>query len=602
MEVGLLGPLEVRVDGRPVEVGVGKRRSLLALLALHANEVLPADRLIEELWGEQPPSTAAKGLQVQVSHLRRDLRSNGSAEILKTRGHGYLVELDADALDVHRFERALEEGRGALEAGDAEGAARLLREALALWRGPPLADFTYEAFAQQPIARLDELRLVALERRIEADLQLGHHADVAGELEELVREHPLRERLRGLLMLALYRCGRQADALDAYRSGRLHLTEELGLEPAPELRRLERQILEQSPELDLPARPPPPAPPTARRPAWRYAVPAIALVVAVVVAAVLLAGDADPPARAAISLENATNALVRLDADGLPDVAVSLPGRTFDVAADARTIWAVTIRSDSISAVDSRTGTTLRTIPLRLRPEAVAIGTRGVWIADGIRRLLARIPSGYQDVTEPVRYRSGAPGAPRGARELTSHVSLAVAGGAIWIADGSRRLVRIDERTGASRRVDAGVRASALATGAGALWAVSAEDAAVVRISPASGSVTGRAALVGRRVGRTPFPATVAATPADVWVLNGNTATLTRLDPRSVSVVATVKLGLDRVPSGLAADASAAWVANGDGSVSRVDAEDNAVRSIWIGRALRDIVIIGGRPWVVTTA
>ena len=198
MEVGLLGPLEVRVDGRPVVVGVGKRRSLLALLALHANEVLPADRLIDELWGEQPPSTAAKGLQVQVSQLRKDLRSNGSGEILKTRGHGYVVELDADAIDVHRFERALEDGRGALEAGDAEAAARLLR--------------------------------AALERRIDADLQLGHHADVVSELEELVREHPLRERLRGLLMLALYRCGRQADALDTYRSGRAHMTEELGLE------------------------------------------------------------------------------------------------------------------------------------------------------------------------------------------------------------------------------------------------------------------------------------------------------------------------------------------------------------------------------------
>jgi DNA-binding SARP family transcriptional activator len=215
LDFRLLGPLEVFDGARAVVIGGGKRRSLLALLLLHGNEVVSADRLIDALWGERPPPTAAKGLQVYVSQLRKELQNGADrdGDVLVTRANGYLLVLGPDDVDVQRFERSVNAGERALAAGEPDRAAQRLRQGLALWRGPPLADFTYEAFAQQEIARLDELRLVALEQRIDADLALGRHAQVVGELEALVREHPLRERIRAQLMLALYRCGRQAEAL-----------------------------------------------------------------------------------------------------------------------------------------------------------------------------------------------------------------------------------------------------------------------------------------------------------------------------------------------------------------------------------------------------
>jgi DNA-binding SARP family transcriptional activator len=252
MEFRILGPLEVSHDGHDVALGGAKQRALLALLLRQRNEVVPIDRLVEDLWAGQPPAGAAKTLQVHVSRLRRTLQSGADEEVLLTRGRGYVIVLGHDDLDLERFERLLDKGRRALAASDPGQASERLREGLALWRGPPLSDFTYEAWAQNDIARLEQLRLSALEERLEADLALGRHADVVAELESLVREHPVRERLRGQLMLALYRAGRQADALEVYRVGRSVLVEELGIEPGPALRELQQAILEQDSTLDPP--------------------------------------------------------------------------------------------------------------------------------------------------------------------------------------------------------------------------------------------------------------------------------------------------------------------------------------------------------------
>ena len=252
MKFSLLGPLEVTDGEREITVGGGKRRALLALLLLHANEVVSAERLIDELWGERPTATATKSLHVYVSQLRKELAS-ANGNLLLTRGNGYSMEVDADQLDLLRFERLVDDGRRAFEEGRADRSAQKLRHALALWRGPPLSDFQYEPFAQHYIARLEEERLTALEARIEADLACGRHAEIVGELEDLVVHHPLREHLRAQLMLALYRCGRQADALESYRAGCTRLREELGLEPGPELRELQAAILAHSAELAAPA-------------------------------------------------------------------------------------------------------------------------------------------------------------------------------------------------------------------------------------------------------------------------------------------------------------------------------------------------------------
>src|SRR5436190_17454577 len=224
----LLGPLEVLRDGRPLPLGGGKQRALLALLLLHANEVVSRDRLLEELWGERPPGTADHSLDVQVSRLRKTFEPE---EPLLTRAGGYVLQLDPGDVDVGRFERLLADGRSANAAGKPGEALAELESALRLWRGGALADLAYETFARTEVERLEELRLVATEERVDAELALGRHDTLVSELQALVAKYPLRERLRGQLMLALYRSSRQAEALAVYADTRRRLVDELGLEP-----------------------------------------------------------------------------------------------------------------------------------------------------------------------------------------------------------------------------------------------------------------------------------------------------------------------------------------------------------------------------------
>jgi DNA-binding SARP family transcriptional activator len=256
----ILGPVEVVVDGRALQLGGPRPRAVLALLLLRANSVVAAEKLIDELWGDAPPATAANVLQSYVSSLRRVL----GRDAIETRGRGYALRLPPGTLDLHRFERRAAEGSAALAAGRAQEAADALAEALALWRGPALADVAADEVARAESARLDELRLAALERRVEAELACGRHADLVGELDALVAEHPLRERLRGFQMLALYRSGRQAEALEAYRAARTRLVDELGIEPGAALQELHRAVLRQDPSLELPSPGSPPERVTAR--------------------------------------------------------------------------------------------------------------------------------------------------------------------------------------------------------------------------------------------------------------------------------------------------------------------------------------------------
>lgn len=254
MEFRLLGPVEVREDGRPLPIGGAKERAILALLLVHANELVPRERILDEIWGAAAVEAATKSLRVRMSELRKALGGGASAgALLESRGMGYVLNVDPVQCDVHRFERLVERGARALEQDRPEAASAALRDALALWRGPALADLAYEPFAQAPIARLEELRLAALELRIEADLALGRHLELVGELRSIVAEHPLRERPRGQLMIALYRSGRQSEALETYQEGRNLLVSELGLEPSPPLRSLEQAILRQDAALERPS-------------------------------------------------------------------------------------------------------------------------------------------------------------------------------------------------------------------------------------------------------------------------------------------------------------------------------------------------------------
>ena len=298
-EFRLLGPLEALIDGNPVNLAAAKPRALLALLLLHRNRVVPTEKLIDELWGDEPPSRATKTLQVYVSQLRKEL----GPERLLTRAPGYELRVAEDELDVDRFEKLAAEARERLAVGDAAGAVEGMREALDLWRGPALLEFRVEPFAERAAARLEDLRLAAVEDWLLASLEAGEAAGILPELEELVASHPLRERPRELLMLALYRAGRQADALELFRRTRELFVSELGIEPGASLRELEQAMLRQDPALLGEVRAqrgasisPVDARPRRRRARW-VAVAVAALAAAAIVAALLVhdGGTSSPP-------------------------------------------------------------------------------------------------------------------------------------------------------------------------------------------------------------------------------------------------------------------------------------------------------------------
>ena len=331
LEFRVLGPVEVVADGRPVAFPAAKPRALLAALLLSSNRVVSVDRLIDDLWGEEPPETATKALQGYVSQLRKAL----GADRLLTKPPGYSLRVEDGELDLDRFERLAREGRELVAAGDSKAAAKRLAEALELWRGAPLAEFS-EPFARDAGARLEDARLAALEERIEADLALGRHARLIPELEELVAREPLRERPRAQLMIALYRSGRQADALELYRRTRETLSEELGIEPSLELQELERRMLQHDPTLERARTPAVEAAdatpvPLARRPQFLVLAALVLAVVAAVIAAIALTGGGSTGTNASGSgelrsfvdkLEN----FLGQSHDGRQDVAAAVSG------------------------------------------------------------------------------------------------------------------------------------------------------------------------------------------------------------------------------------------------------------------------------------
>ena len=248
MEFRVLGPLEVVGDAGSIRLGGPKQRATLAILLLRANTVVSVDQLADDLYAGAAPVTAVTQVQRQISDLRKALHS---PSVIETRSPGYVIRLSPEQLDLDRFASRTEEASQALDRGEAERAADLLRQALALWRGNPLADLEYESFARSSVERLEEMRLAALEQLIEAELALGRHREVVGTVESLARDHPLRERFHGQLMLALYRSGRQPEALEVYRRTREALVEEFGVEPTPPLQELQRAILAHDSSLDV---------------------------------------------------------------------------------------------------------------------------------------------------------------------------------------------------------------------------------------------------------------------------------------------------------------------------------------------------------------
>jgi YVTN family beta-propeller protein len=616
MDFRILGPLEVLEQERACDVGGGRQRAVLALLLLHANEIVSSDRLIDELWSTGPPPSASKIVQVHVSRLRKVLNGVGEG-ILLTRGHGYMLRVQPGELDRDRFHGLVEEGRRALAAGDPEKAAERLRSALALWRGPPLAEFAYDSFAQDEIARLEELHVAALEERIDADLAMGRHDAVVQELEQLVRRHPLRERLRGQLMLALYRSGRQAEALEAYRDARRTLDEDLGLEPSPTLQQLERAILSHDQVLQ----------PAARRSALgrtrRHAllIAAVALLIvaaAVSIAVIELTGNGETPGLASV----AADSVGVIDADTNKIVGQIPVGSTpTRIAFGGDGVWVVSAHDRTVTRIDSKTRTHDRTIAVGGPPFDVAVGERAVWllissttaVGGGLARI-ARIDPVLKDLLETIPLGTGSFGFGSGG----DGGSLAAAAGAVWIVNPYPQLAvsRIDATTnrvaatfsvgGLSFGPDSGTAggvagASGIAIGAGSLWAGS--DVGVTRINTGSKSVSDTIAL------GVVVPTALAFGDGALWVAARpgfrccpaeavGTGTLTRIDPKTNSVEATIPIGGQ--PAGIAVGEGSVWIADpGTRSVVRFDPRKNrVVAHIPVGARPRGIAVGGGFVWI----
>ena len=582
MEFRVLGPFEVARAGQRVALGGTRQRALLALLLLHRNQLVGRDRLIDELWGERPPATALKTVQVYVSRLRKALGD----EALLTRAGGYILAVEPEQVDADRFDALAGDSRRALQSGDPRGAVRRLDEALALWRGPPLADLAYEQFAQAEIARLAEARLGAVEDRIEAKLALGQHAELVAELEALVREHPLRERLRCQLMLALYRSGRQADALASFRQARGSLVDELGIEPGRPLQELERAILTQDPALDPPAARGADSRAAAarrvRRGALLIAIGGALLLAAMSVVAVMLSQSSSN------SVLVAPNSVAVIDTHSDRVVgAVPVGTRPDAIVFGSGSLWVANRDDQTVSRVDARSLQTLRTISVSDPPTSVAASSNGIWVAaSGLNPSVSSVSVSRIDPQFDVLSTTLHVGnvVPRGPAAVASR------GDSVWVAPSSGLLTRLDGTTGrVVGQIDPNASPTGIAVGEGAVWVSDAEADNVVRVDP-----TGL--LTPIPVGGAPSGIAVGA--GGVWVADSLDGAVVRIDPAARAVTTTIKVG--RGPDSVAVGAGSLWVANsGDGTVTRIDpTTDKELATIAVGGSPQAITIADGRAWV----
>jgi YVTN family beta-propeller protein len=585
-EFRILGPLEVYADGQPIDPGPGKQRALLAILLIHRREALSTDRLIDELWEERPPATATKAVQVYVSRLRKLL----GPDVLITRGGGYALDAGPGRVDVDRFEALAREGREAVEAGDVERAAETLRRALAIWRGEPLADFAYESFAQAESRRLEQARLAAIEDRIDADLALGRHAELIGELETLAAEHPRRERLQGRLILALYRSGRQADALERYAEVRRRFVDDLGIEPGAELQRLQAAILAQDPALDAPRRPSLLDRSGARtrfgNGGLLIAGGGLVLLAAAIAAAVISGGDDQGP-------EVAPNSVAVIDSkDGQVVADVAVGARPAAISAGEGAIWVANFDDDSISQIDPDARAVTNTTALDTRVDGLGAGAGGVWAVDLRRLLLVEMSPLFRNVVQRVDIRTLRRDLPSALEIGRTSAPVAVADGSVWLGNGSAAVLRVSPDAGEVReRTDVGNDPRAIAVSDSSVWVADAQDDTVTRIDPASGAAA-------QTIPAGQAPGAIAAGEGGVWVANAEDDTVTRIDPDSGSAVTTI--GVGERPTGVTTGAGSVWVGNSvSGTVSRIDPNSNeVVETIAVGHAPQALAFSEGMVWV----
>ena len=554
----VLGGFEVLLDGRPVAIPAGKQRAVLAVL-LATGGLVSRSRLIDELWNEDPPQQAVASLQMHVSRLRRTL-GQGAAR-LRTEGTGYVLDFERDEVDGLVFETAVAAGRDLLAGGEAEAARARLGETLEAWSGDPYAGVEQTPAVAAAVARLTALRVEAEALRIDAELALGHHEAVLSDLQPLVRREPLNERFRGQLMLALYRSGRQADALEVYRDTRTLFVEQLGLEPSEDLQRLERAILQRDQAL---AAPPASGPrleqvtarsrPRRRRGRWRLAgVVALAVAACAAAAVLLLLGGAGSGA-STVSADSVS----LLDASGHVTGEFALGSRPVGIALDEGRVWVATGDGHLIQADGPRVSEVTR-LALDVDPSALAASGASVWVAEESGEL-DRVDASAQRVVQRVRVGNGP-------------VAIAAGFGSVWVAnavDGT--LMRVDAGTGAIvAAIPVGSQPAGVAVGDGAVWVTDAVANTLLRVDPGTDKVD---ALI--QVGGS--PSALAVADGTAWAANTSDGTVSRVDLRSNVVTTTVPVC--REPDALAVTGGRVWVAcRGDQTLARIDARTNRIEA-----------------------
>jgi YVTN family beta-propeller protein len=594
LEFRVLGPVEVIADSVSLDLGGPKQRAVLALLLLRANEVLARERLIDELWGDAPPATARETLKAYVGRLRNVLAVNAASAPLMSRDGGYILALDPDRIDLRRFERLADCGALALADDDAKTAAALLREALALWHGCPLAGLEGAAFVAVEQTRLEELRLAALENRIDADLILDRASAVVPELQQLTREHPYRERLHRQLMLALYRSGRSADALDAYRDLRRHLASEVGLEPSRESQDLQRAILAADPALTPgrlerataqdAAKPEEAVARARRRRALAFQrFPVLGLLIGAIVGGAFAL-------RALVGAHARTGAPATATAGRVEArIPVPLPGGPWvgKLAFGAGSLWIRKSGDDEVLRVNPRTNKIVAQIKVGFAYDTgIAVRGNDVWVTNGEDRTVSRIDAATDRVVATI---------PVGDYPL----GIAVTNNAVWVANhhsGSvSRIDPHDNRVVATVPISTQIQVAgpkAITAAGGMVWVADAYTGAVVRVDPQRNR---RVESIG---GTGPACGGMATAGGSVWMASAcDQGTVTRIDARTARPLAHIHV--PGVALDVASGAGSIWATTTSGMLLRIDPKTNRIVA---RRNLGDAGILttgGGSVWVI---
>ncbi len=593
---GVLGPLHASYAGAALPLGGGRQRAVLAMLVFEVGHAVPVERLVDCLWGEGVPPGAVTSVQTYVFHLRQALepgRARGSpGSTLVTVPGGYLLDVDPRCVDLARFEEGVAAGDAATKRHDPARAVAVYNEALSLWRGDVLADLTDYDFVAPYRARLDELRASALQSRVQAELDLGHHLEVVGELGVLLSENPLREGLHAQRILALYRSGRQSDALAAYRDLRSVLDTELGIEPSPPLQELNTRVLRQDPLLDWtpPARTAPasvvhtpsPVPPAYLHEGQRRRLPALALV-AVSVAA--LAGGAGLPIVEAprASAAVAANSVTEIDASGRVLASVPVGTNPIAVAFSHGAIWVVNASDDTVSKINPATHAVQDVIDVGHEPRAIAATGDDLWVTNFGDGSVSRINVEVGREVDTIAVGSGPD-------------AIAAGPAGLWVANSKDNTIqRIDSATSTPEDpIDVGDGPDGLAVDDTSVWVANGRSGSVMRIDVGSGDEMRAPIRVGSG------PRGIIRVGDDVWVADELSQDVTRID---VSNGRTATIPVGDGPSSVVAFGGSIWVAERySGDLVRIDPGTGKQERIEIHAPVHGLAVAGGHLWIASGA